>query len=235
MKIKDIIRNSYPKIEQYPFMRDLKNGMYTRAEILKAEVVEIYRAKNTRDDIQRIYKEKLKAGIKEKLITGKDFEHMEEVIDDEGETDEHIDHFDMRFKLFTGTGITNKSKINFQKDCEEVNKAWVKVCSDSSLLYLMSAMAGIEDWYAPVSEFFEVEYRKRGFNDDELELFIVHKAADVDHSDAQFDILERNAAKMDQAKLADVMKRTFETSVAYDVLKQKFARDKNTKLEQYLG
>ncbi len=226
MKIADIIRNSYPTIENYPFMSDLKNGHFSRSEILKAEVVELYRAKNTRDDIQNIYKEKLRAGIRDKLITEDDFALMEEVIDDEGETDEHIDHFDMRFKLFTDTGVTNKSDVLFQKDCEEVNQAWLKVCADSSLLYLMAAMAGIEDWYAPVSEFFEVEYRKRGFSDDELELFIVHKAADLDHSVAQFDILERASANIDKDMLAMTMKRTFDTSIAYD--------DSSRSLDQYL-
>ena len=37
---------------------------------------------------------------------------MTEVIDDEGETHDHIDHLDMRFKLFVGTDIKEES---FQK------------------------------------------------------------------------------------------------------------------------
>lgn len=235
MKIKEIIRDTYPKLAEYPFMHDLQNGMYARPDILKAEVVEIYRAKHTRDEIQKIYKEKLKAGIRDKVITGADCDRMEKVIDDEGETEEHIDHFDMRFKLFTGTKINSKSKIHFHQGCEDVNKEWIRICRESSLLYLMAAMAGIEDWYAPVSEFFETEYRKRGFSDDELELFIVHKSADVDHSEAQFGILERNSDKMDEGILVDVLRRTFKTSVAYDALKRKFALDQNTKLEHYIG
>ena len=44
---------------------------------------------------------------------------MTEVIDDEGETHDHIDHLDMRFKLFTGTDIKRgkfpKKMMNFKK------------------------------------------------------------------------------------------------------------------------
>lgn len=39
-----------------------------------------------------------------------------------------------------------------------------------------------------MSEFFEVEYRLEGFGDDELEIFIVHKDADVEHSTIQFEL-----------------------------------------------
>ena len=86
-------------------MSELTSGKFQREEILRSEVVELYRALDTRQRIQDIYKEKLDAGLKDGLITKEDLEVMQEVIDDEGETHDHIDHLDMRFKLFVGTGI----------------------------------------------------------------------------------------------------------------------------------
>ena len=233
LNVKEIIRSAYPSMEDMPFCMELKKGQYTRKEILKSEVVELYRAIKTRTTIQDIYKKKLKEAIEKGFITDEDYKLMEEVIDDEGETEDHIDHIDMRYKLFTDTKIDNKSEPKFHQDCEKVNKAWMSVCEDSELLYLMAATAGIEDWYAPLSAFFEDEYRKRGFTEDELELFIVHKEADCDHSEAQFAILEKNKKHLDPEKLRQVVKRTFETSKAYDGLKKIFAEDSSKILDDY--
>ncbi len=231
--IKDLIRSTYPTMDEMLFCSALKEGRFNREELLKAEVVELYRAIKTRTTIQNIYKDKLRKAVKDGHITEDQLATMEEVIDDEGETDEHIDHIDMRYKLFVGTNINNKSMPKFHEKLEEVNKEWMAVCQDSDLFYLMAATAGIEDWYAPLAAFFEEQYGKRDFTLDEMELFTCHKEADVCHSEAQFDILEKNRDKLDDKKLVETCKRTFETSKAYDALKLDFARDNSKSLDDY--
>ena len=64
---------------------------------------------------------------------------------------------------------------------------------------------------------------KRGFNDDELEIFIAHQGADVEHSEAQYGILEQNSSKMDLSNIEKMVKRTFATSKAYEEMKLKLA------------
>ena len=111
MQIKQLLTSLHPKISEMPFMKELTSGKFQREEILRSEVVELYRALDTRQKIQDIYK-KLAEGLKEGLITKDDLSLMQEVIDDEGETHDHIDHLDMRFKLFVGTDI---KRGNFKK------------------------------------------------------------------------------------------------------------------------
>lgn len=224
--VKKIIQSCYPTLDDMPFCAALRDGQFQREAILRAETVELIRAINTRGKIQAMYKEKLRAAEQKNAITAADREHIEEVIDDEGETEDHIDHLDMRFKLFTGTPINPKVKLKANPEVEAINNEWMSICRDSSLLHLMSVTAAIEDWYAPLSEFFENEYRKRGFSEDELELFIVHKAADIDHSEAQFEILERNVKTLDRDKVRAVVTRTFNTSKGYDAAKLTLAKQK---------
>ena len=111
MKIKQLLTSLHPKINEMAFMSELTSGKFER-RILRSEVVELYRALDTRHKIQDIYK-KLDDGLKENLIQKDDLALMTEVIDDEGETHDHIDHLDMRFKLFTGTDI--KREISKKK------------------------------------------------------------------------------------------------------------------------
>ncbi len=222
-EVLDTIKSAYPTIDEMPFCAGLRDGKFTREEILRAEVVELYRALNTRGKIQEIYKQKLREANAAGIILDNELSTMEEVIDDEGETEEHIDHLDMRYKLYDGTNVDNTKKPAFNEDLENINNEWMAVCKESDLFTLMAVTAGIEDWYAPMSGFFEDEYRKRGFNEDELELFICHKDADVEHSEAQFDILERNKQHIDIEKLKVMLKRTFDTSRGYDTMKRKLA------------
>jgi hypothetical protein len=221
--IRELIKAQYPIIAEMPFCSALRNGRFGRTEILRSEIVELYRALNTRQTIQDIYKEKLHQALGSGMVTRADVNLMEEVIDDEGETDEHIDHLDMRFKLFVGTPVSRAVDIRDNDDLEQINQDWMQICREADLLTTMALTAAIEDWYAPLSAFFEEEYRKRGFTDDELELFIVHKAADLDHSEAQFNILERNANLIDVENMVKMVQRTFGTSKAYDAMKLKLA------------
>ena len=105
MQIKKLLTSLHPKVSEMPFMSELTSGKFKRDEVLRSEVVELYRALDTRQRIQDIYKKKLSEGLKEGLITKEDLAVMQEVIDDEGETHDHIDHLDMRFKLFVGTDV----------------------------------------------------------------------------------------------------------------------------------
>jgi len=221
--IRTVIRANYPTLDEMPFCAALREGRYGREEILRAEIVELYRALNTRHKIQDIYKNKLKGGMDGGAVEKSDVDRMEEVIDDEGETDDHIDHLDMRFKLFVGTPISRTSRLRRNDALEAINKEWMDICAETDLFSLMALTAAIEDWYAPLSAFFEEEYRKRGFSEDELELFVVHKEADVGHSDAQFDILERNADRLDADHVAAMVRRTFNTSKGYDTVKRDLA------------
>jgi len=221
--VKEVIRAQFPTIDEMPFCAALRDGKFDRAAILRAEIVELYRALYTRHSIQDSYKEKLQEALQAGIIETKDVDTMEEVIDDEGETEDHIDHLDMRFKLFVGTPVSRATDMRHNDKLEAINQEWMTICKEADLLTMMSFTAAIEDWYAPLSEFFENEYRKRGFSDDELELFIVHKGADIEHSEAQFDILERNKHHMDLDKIAAMVRRTFGTSKAYDGMKLELA------------
>jgi len=219
----DIIKSYYPKIDDMPFCAGLRDGEFTREEILRAEIVELYRALNTRGLIQGVYKKKLQEANEAGVILDGELATMEEVIDDEGETDEHIDHLDMRYKLFVGTFVDQNTNPRFNQELEDINNEWIAICNEADLFSLMALTAGIEDWYAPMSQFFEDAYRKRGFNDEELELFIAHKSADVEHSEAQFEILERNKDRIDLDRVRTMLDRTFATSRGYDRMKRVLA------------
>ena len=190
MKIKELLTSLHPKINEMAFMSQLVSGKFQREEILRSEVVELYRALDTRQKIQDIYKAKLAEGLNNGQISKEDLSLMTEVIDDEGETHDHIDHLDMRFKLFVGTDI---KRGKFPKKNDDLSKM------------------------------FETEYRKRGFSEEELEIFIAHQGADVEHSDAQYGILEKNYSNLDPARIEKMVKRTFGTSRAYEEMKLKFA------------
>ena len=157
---------------------------------------------------------------------------MTEVIDDEGETEEHIDHLDMRFKLFNGTEIKRGYFPKFNDELQKINDEWMSICKESDLFTLMSCTAAIEGWYPNISIFFEKEYSKRGFNKDELEIFIAHQDADVHHSESQNNILIKNIDKIDLNIVDEMVIRTFNTSKAYDKMKLEFA-NQNSEISSY--
>ena len=232
-RILNLIKSAYPTIDEMAFCKGLSEGKYDRADILRAEIVELYRALNSRGIIQQLYKDKLREANEAGVILKDELLTMEDVIDDEGETDQHIDHLDMRFKLFAGTAVDRSTWPAFNQELENINNEWMGICREADLFTLMAVTSGIEDWYAPMSKFFEDEYRKRGFNDEELELFIAHQDADVEHSQAQFDILERNVNRIDLDKIKVMLKRTFDTSRAYDRMKRVLA-ESDQKLEELI-
>ena len=224
MKIKELLTSLHPKITEMPFMSELASGKFQRDEVLRSEVVELYRALDTRQKIQNIYKKKLQEGVNQGLISKEDLEVMQEVIDDEGKTEDHIDHLDMRFKLFAGTNIKRGKFPKENNELQKINDEWVNICKEANLWEIMACHCAIEGWYPAISEMFEKEYKKRGFNDKELEIFIAHQGADVEHSEAQYAILEKNFSKIDPARIKRMVERTFQTSKGYDKMKLEFAR-----------
>lgn len=223
MQIKQLLTSLHPKISEMAFMSELNTGKFQREEILRSEVVELYRALDTRQRIQDIYKKKLDDGLNDGLITNDDLALMTEVIDDEGETHDHIDHLDMRFKLFVGTEVKKGKFPKKNDELQKINDEWVSICKEANLWEIMACHCAIEGWYPDVSKMFETEYKKRGFSDEELEIFIAHQGADVEHSDAQYAILDKNYSKLDPKKIEQMVKRTFATSKGYEKMKLKFA------------
>lgn len=224
MQIKQLLTSLHPKINEMAFMSELTSGKFQREEILRSEVVELYRALDTRQRIQDIYKKKLDVGLKDGLVTNDDLALMTEVIDDEGETHDHIDHLDMRFKLFVGTDVKRGKFPKKNDELQKINDEWVNICSEANLWEIMACHCAIEGWYPDISKMFETEYKKRGFSDEELEIFIAHQGADVEHSDAQYAILDKNYSKLDPKKIEQMVKRTFGTSKGYEEMKLKFAK-----------
>jgi len=120
--VKEVIRAQFPTIDEMPFCAALRDGKFERAAILRAEIVELYRALYTRHSIQDSYKEKLQEALQAGIIETKDVDTMEEVIDDEGETEDHIDHLDMRFKLFVGTPVSRATDMRHNEKLEAINQ-----------------------------------------------------------------------------------------------------------------
>ncbi len=224
MQIKELLTSLHPKIKDMAFMSELVSGKFERDEVLRSEVVELYRALDTRQKIQDIYKAKLKEGIEQGLISKEDLEVMQEVIDDEGETEDHIDHLDMRFKLFVGTNIKRGKFPKKNEELQKINDEWVNICKEANIWEIMACHCAIEGWYPAISEMFEKEYKKRGFTEEELEIFIAHQGADVEHSEAQYSILEKNFSKIDPARIKHMVERTFRTSKGYEKMKLEFAK-----------
>ena len=54
MQIKELLTSLHPKINDMPFMSELVSGKFEREEVLRSEVVELYRALDTRQKIQDI-------------------------------------------------------------------------------------------------------------------------------------------------------------------------------------
>ena len=224
MQIKELLTSLHPKVNDMAFMRELVSGKFEREEVLRSEVVELYRALDTRQKIQDIYKAKLNEGIQQGLISKEDLDVMQEVIDDEGETEDHIDHLDMRFKLFVGTNVKRGKFPKKNEELQKINDEWVNICKEANLWEIMACHCAIEGWYPAISEMFEKEYKKRGFTDEELEIFIAHQGADVEHSEAQYSILEKNFSKIDPARIKHMVERTFGTSKGYEKMKLEFAK-----------
>ena len=60
MQVRQLLISLHPKVNEMAFMRELTSGKFQkREEILRSEIVELYRALDTRQRIQDMYKKKL--------------------------------------------------------------------------------------------------------------------------------------------------------------------------------
>src|SRR5688572_16001553 len=149
--VHDYIASFYPTLRQMPYCSALQDGAFTKTQTLAAEVVEIYRAFRTRDTIKSLYRQRLDAGLKASDIDTDTHAQIVEVIEDEGETHEHVDHLDMRLQIFRSVGITRKSRLTPNSTLDRINAEWLDVIRAGNLFTTMCVFAAIEDWYAPIS------------------------------------------------------------------------------------
>lgn len=221
--IRATLSRHYPSIEQMGYCAALRGGRFDRDAILRAEVVELYRALHIRSLVKQTYVSKIEAAVERGTLSPADAAAIHRVIDDEGETEDHIDHLEMRLKLFQSLGITRRVRLRADPRLDEINRNYVAILEGSDVFQVIGINAAIEGWYVPISAFFEAQYLRRGFSADEVETYAVHKAADDWHSGAGFDVLERNLDAFDTAAVEDAVRRTFATALAYDAMKVELA------------
>jgi hypothetical protein len=222
--LRDSLASCYPSVEQLPFCAALRRGLFDKDEVLCAEVVEIYRALLVRDRIKRACESKLTLAVESGVLSMSGAATIRTVVDDEGETEDHLDHLDMRFKLFRSLGVARDVRLLPHRQLDEINAAYVTLIEASDVFEVIGINAAMEDWYAPVSGFFEAQYLSRGFTLEEVETYTVHKAADVWHSNAGYQVLTEHQGAFDIASVADAVRRVFATSLAYDTMKLELAQ-----------
>ncbi len=223
-KIRAALSRHYPSLEQLPFCAALREGLFDKHAVLRAEVVELYRALRVRDRIKQAFDAKIALAVGSNTLSTSGAATIRGVVEDEGETEEHIDHLDMRLKLFQSVGVTRRAALRPNARLDEINEDYVAIVEASDVFQVIGIHAAIEDWYAPVSAFFEKQYLLRGFSADEVETYTVHKAADVWHSSAGFEVLADHRDRFDIEVVADAVGRMFATSLAYDAMKLELAR-----------
>ena len=221
--IRDSLSLHYPSLEQLPFCAALQRGLFDKNAILCAEVVEIYRAVLTRDRIKRACEAKIEQAHSSGTLSTSGATTIRAVADDEGETEEHADHLDIRFKLFQSLGISRDVRLRPNGRLDAINAAYVALVETSDVFQVIGINAAIEGWYAPVSAFFEKQYLRRGFSVDEVETYTVHKGVDISHSDEGFQVLAEHQDAFDIKGVADAVNRVFDTSLAYDTMKLELA------------
>lgn len=221
--IRDALSLHYPSIEQLPFCAALQRGLFDKNAILCAEVAEIYRAVLIRDRIKRACEAKIEHALGSGTLSISGAATIRGVAEDEGETEDHADHLDIRFKLFRSLGISRGVRLRPNGRLDAINAAYVDLVETSDIFQVIGINAAIEDWYAPVSAFFEQQYLRRGFSAEEVETYTVHKGVDILHSDAGFQVLADHQDAFDVKGVADAVKRVFATSLAYDTMKLELA------------
>lgn len=223
-QLRDALASLYPSIAQMPFCAALLQGRFDKDAVLRAEVVEIYRALLVRERVKRACESKIASAVAAGALSLAGARTMRTVVEDEGQTDDHIDHLDMRLKLFQSLGDTRNIKLVPNRQLDEINAAYVAVIEAADAFQVIGINAAMEDWYAPIAAFFEEQHLRRGFTIDEVETYTVHKAADVWHSSAGFRVLADHQAAFDVGHVADAVRRVFATSLAYDGMKLELAQ-----------
>lgn len=222
--IRETFSRYYPPIDRMPFCAALLQGHFDKDAVLRAEVVEIYRALRVRERIKRACEAKISLAVESGTLSRSGAATIRGVVEDEGETADHIDHLDMRFKLFRSLGITREVTLRPNRRLDEINADYVRVIESADVFQVIGINAAMEDWYAPVSGFFEEQHLRRGFSLEEVETYTVHKAVDVWHAGAGFKVLSEHRDRFEMEHIADALQRVFATSLAYDTMKLELAQ-----------
>ncbi len=223
-EIRERLRRYYPSLETMPYCAALARGEFDRAAVLRAEVVELYRALHTRARAKAAYAGRLAEALSRGELDDSDVRRITGVIEDEEETHEHADHLDLRLQIFASAGWSRAVRLRPQEELDAINAEWLGVLEGSGAMELIAVHAALEDWYAPVAGFFEEQYLRRELSPREVETYQVHREADVWHGAAGFEVLERRAGSWAVERVVDAVARTFETALAYDAAKVTFAR-----------
>jgi len=187
--------------------------------VLEAEVVELYRALRTRDRVHGAYARALDAARREGVLSASDLRTLNAVLEDEGQTDEHADHLDLRLQVFASRGWSRDIRLPEDGELERINAAWLAIAEEANAFELIAIHAAIEAWYVPIAGFFEAQYLGRGFTPFEVETYAIHKDADQWHSSAAFVVLGKHAGAFDLDGIVGAVRRTFRTVRAYDQAK----------------
>lgn len=217
------LRALYPTRADFPYCMALEGGEFDRDAILCAEVVELYRALLTRDAVKEDYQRKVRAACNLGVLSEQDAHAIGTVIDDEGSTDEHADHLDIRLQLFSTFHLPVRPTLRPDAALDLVNARYLASVRDADVFGVVAIHAAIEDWYVPLAGFFRREYLRRGFSAHEVETYEVHESADVWHSGAGFAVLERHVDALDWNGIERAVRAVFSTAVAYDTSKLRFA------------
>ncbi len=221
--IREALKLEYPKIESMPYCSALLEGRFTKEQVLTAEVVELYRALNTRHVLHGIHMNDLETALRAGALSEQEYRQLSHVARDEGETKDHIDHFDMRLMLFSSVNLMRGNLYLVQNESlDRINDRYVGLMT-SGLIPGIAANAAIEDWYVPIAAFFEQQYLVRGFSPEDVTTYTVHKAADVWHSSVGLNFLESHSGELDMESLRGHVREVFRTSIAYDQAKLELA------------
>lgn len=213
----------YPTMVQMPFCSYLLDGELTKQQTLCAEVVELYRAFNTRDVIKSIYLGKVEAAGQDGELARHEVEIISGVVHDEGETLEHVDHLDMRLQLFSSVGLTRSTVLRPNATLDRINHEWVAVVAEASVFTAIALFAAIEDWYTGIAGLYADEYLRRGYSPYEIQTYSEHNRIEPTHSSLQMDVLAAHAESLQPVVVAPALTRVFRTSIGYDYMKLHWA------------
>lgn len=213
----DQVRRMFPALDTLPYCQALEHGRFDREAVLRAERVELYRATRTRERVHDAYHRRLQEARNHGDLTDQDLRQLHAVLEDEGANETHADHLDLRRQLFSrASPHPPPLLLPLDEELEPVNQAWLAIAEGSSAYGVIALHGAIEEWYVPVSGFFEEQYLRRGFTPTEVETYTIHKTADAWHAARAWEVLARHADRLDAAELLEAVRHTFTTVRAYD-------------------
>jgi hypothetical protein len=94
----------YPPIASLPYCATLAAGRFERQAVLRAELVELYRALGTRDRVHSITAARIEQAERDGRLAADDASRLHVVLLDERETCDHADPLDLRLQFFESQG-----------------------------------------------------------------------------------------------------------------------------------